>query len=76
MTLRPELNIDAYNEIGIIESLQGRYDAAAAAFQKAIDLDSNHTKTTELAKNLASVLKKLGRDTRAGEDPKAGRYVH
>ena len=76
MTLRPELTIDAYNEIGIIESLQGRYDAASAAFQKAIDLDSNHTKTTELAKNLASVLKKLGRDTRAGEDPKAGRYVH
>jgi tetratricopeptide (TPR) repeat protein len=73
MTLRPELAVDAYNEIGIIESLQGRYDAAAVTFQKAIDLDSKHTKTTELAKNLASVLKKLGRDAQAGGEGGSGR---
>jgi tetratricopeptide (TPR) repeat protein len=72
MTLRPELAVDAYNEIGIIESLQGRYDAAAATFHKAIDLDSNHTKTAELTKNLASVLKKLGRDAQAGGEAEGG----
>jgi tetratricopeptide (TPR) repeat protein len=72
MTLRPELAVDAYNEIGIIESLQGRYDAAAATFQKAIDLDPNHTKAVELAKNLASVLKELGRDAQAGAEAEGG----
>ena len=60
MTLRPELTIDAYNEIGIIESLQGRYDAASAAFQKAIDLDSNHTKTTELGEKSCFRIEKAG----------------
>jgi tetratricopeptide (TPR) repeat protein len=65
MTLRPELTVDAYNEIGIIQTLQGHYGEAAITFQKALDLDSKHKKTAELSKNLVFTLKKLGKGTDA-----------
>jgi tetratricopeptide (TPR) repeat protein len=72
MALRPELAVNAYNEIGIIETMRGHYDAAAVTFQKAIDLDSKHTKTAELAKNLAFTLKKLGKGAEAAPITESG----
>jgi tetratricopeptide (TPR) repeat protein len=74
MTLHPELAVDAYNEIGIIETLQEHYAEAAVTFQKAIDLDSKHTKTAELAKNLAFTLKKLGKNSHAEASESSGEH--
>jgi tetratricopeptide (TPR) repeat protein len=63
MALHPEMSIEAYNEIGIIETLQGKYAEAADTFQKAIALDVKNAKTSELEKNLAFALSK--RDAQA-----------
>jgi tetratricopeptide (TPR) repeat protein len=57
--LQPAFAVDGYNQIGIVELHQGRLAAAAASFQKAIDLDKGHTRTVELQRNLSYAQEEL-----------------
>lgn len=58
--LHPAYAVDAYNAIGMIQTIQGRFDRAAQTFQKAIDLDTSHAKTADLLYKLSFALQKLG----------------
>jgi tetratricopeptide (TPR) repeat protein len=49
---QPELAVDGYNQIGIIQLHQKRFASAAATFQKAIELDTGHVRAPELQQNL------------------------
>jgi tetratricopeptide (TPR) repeat protein len=49
---QPELAVDGYNQIGIIQLHQRRFAVAAATFQKAIELDTGRVRTPELQQNL------------------------
>jgi tetratricopeptide (TPR) repeat protein len=57
--LQPAFAVDGYNQIGIVELHQGRLAAAAASFQKAIDLDKGHARTVELQRNLSYAQEEL-----------------
>jgi tetratricopeptide (TPR) repeat protein len=57
--LQPAFAVDGYNQIGIVELHQGRLAAAAASFQKAIDLDKGHTRMAELQRNLSYAQEEL-----------------
>jgi tetratricopeptide (TPR) repeat protein len=57
--LHPAYAVDAYHAIGVIQTLQGRFERAAASFQKALDLDTGHAKTKDLLSNLSYALQKL-----------------
>ena len=63
--LHPAYAVDAYHAIGIIQTIQGRFDRAAESFQKAIDLDTGHAKTADLLYKLSYALQKLGRTAEA-----------
>jgi len=63
--LHPAYAVDAYHAIGIIQTLQGRFDRAAESFQKAIDLDTGHAKTADLLYKLSYALQKLGKTAEA-----------
>jgi len=63
--LHPAYAVDAYHAIGIIQTLQGRFDRAAESFQKAIDLDTRHAKTADLLYKLSYALQKLGKTAEA-----------
>ena len=63
--LHPAYAVDAYNAIGVVQMLQGRFDRAASSFQRALDLDTDHTKTAELQYRLSYALQKLGRSAEA-----------
>jgi tetratricopeptide (TPR) repeat protein len=63
--LHPAYAVDAYNAIGMIQTLQGRFDRAAQTFQKAIDLDTSHAKTADLLYKLSYALQKLGKTAEA-----------
>jgi tetratricopeptide (TPR) repeat protein len=63
--LHPAYAVDAYHAIGIIQTLQGRFDRAAESFQKAIDLDTAHAKTADLLYKLSYALQKLGKTAEA-----------
>jgi len=49
---QPELAVDGYNQIGIIQLHQRRFASAAATFQKAIELDTSRARSPELQQNL------------------------
>jgi tetratricopeptide (TPR) repeat protein len=49
---QPELAMDGYNQIGIIQLHQKRFGLAAATFQKAIELDTGRVRSPELQQNL------------------------
>jgi len=75
MRLHPSYSVDGYNAIGVVQTLQGRFDLAAASFQKAIDLDTAHAKSADLLYKLSYALQKLGRSAeaqRALEEAKEG----
>jgi Flp pilus assembly protein TadD len=63
--LHPAYAVDAYNAIGMIQTLQGRFDRAAQTFQKAIDLDTSHARTADLLYKLSYALQKLGKTAEA-----------
>jgi tetratricopeptide (TPR) repeat protein len=65
MRLHPAYAVDAYNAIGVVQILQGRFDRAASSFQRALDLDTGHAKTAELRYKLSYALQKLGRSAEA-----------
>jgi tetratricopeptide (TPR) repeat protein len=59
--LHPAYARDAYTNIGAIRLREGRFEQAAAIFQTAIDLDTDHTRTTDLLNKLGYALTRLGR---------------
>ena len=65
MRLHPAYAVDAYNAIGVVQILQGRFDRAASSFQRALDMDTGHAKTAELRYKLSYALQKLGRSAEA-----------
>ena len=59
--LHPAYALDAYTNIGIMELHQGRFDRAAASFEKAIAADAGQVRTAQLRNNLNYSLQRLGR---------------
>jgi tetratricopeptide (TPR) repeat protein len=59
--LHPAYAPDAYNEIGVIQLHQGRFDRATASFEKAIAADTGQLRAIRLRHNLSYALQKLGR---------------
>jgi tetratricopeptide (TPR) repeat protein len=57
----------AFNQIGIIQLHQGRFDTAVASFQKGLSADTVQAQTAELKHNLAYALQRLGRYAEARE---------
>ena len=56
----PPTASDAYNQIGIIQLHQGRFDRAVASFEKAMAANTNQVLTAELRYNLNYALQQLG----------------
>jgi tetratricopeptide (TPR) repeat protein len=69
----PAYAVVAHNAIGVIQLHQGRFDRAAASFQKAIDLDTGNVWSADLLYNLSYALKKLGKDAEAQRAAEAKR---
>ncbi|HEY7724000.1 MAG TPA: tetratricopeptide repeat protein [Anaeromyxobacteraceae bacterium] len=60
----PRHALDAWNETGRIELHRGRHEAAAEAFRRALELDRDRARASDLLYNLAHALRRSGR---AGE---------
>lgn len=61
MALHPAYAPDTYNQIGVIQLHQSKFDLAAASFEKAITADTGKTRAAELTNNLSYALQKQGR---------------
>jgi tetratricopeptide (TPR) repeat protein len=59
--LHPAYAPGAFNQIGIIQLHQGRFDPAVASFEKGLSADNDHEQTAELQHNLVYALQRLGR---------------
>jgi len=61
IALHPAYASEAYNQIGVIQLRQDKFDLAQASFEKAIAADTSKVRTAELSNNLSYALQKQGK---------------
>jgi len=61
IALHPAYASEAYNQIGVIQLRQDKFDLAQASFEKAIAADTGKVRTAELSNNLSYALQKQGK---------------